>query len=76
MMTITEILNEIREQRVELEVYQELQKWIIEDRAAWIGRAMDSESSIRAIGKIANGNKNTKEAIEGIKAISDFEESK
>lgn len=75
-MTLTEILNEIKNQRVELEVYQELQKWIIADRAAWIDRAMDSESSIRAIGKIANGNKNTKEAIEGIKAICEFDEEK
>lgn len=74
-MTITEILNEIKEQRVELEIYQALQQWIIDDRAAWIDRAMDSESSVRAIGKIANENKNTKEAIEGIKAICDFEES-
>lgn len=68
-MTITEILNEIKEQRVELEIYQVLQQWIIDDRAAWIERCMDAESTVRAIGKIAYGNSNKKEALDGIKSI-------
>lgn len=68
-MTITEILNEIKEQRVELEIYQALQQWIIDDRAAWIDRAMDSESTVRCISKIAYGNKNKTEALKGIQDI-------
>lgn len=68
-MTITEILNEIKEQRVELEIYQALQQWIIDDRNAWIDRAMDSESTVRIIGKIAYGNKNKTEALKGIQDI-------
>ena len=68
-MTITEILNEIKEQRIELEIYQVLQQWIIDDRAAWIDRCMDAESTIRCIGKIAYGNSNKAEALEGIKNI-------
>ena len=53
IMTITEILAEIHRQRVELEVCQELQRWLLDDRASWIDRAMDAESTVRAIGKIA-----------------------
>lgn len=68
-MTIPEILNEIKEQRVELEIYQALQQWIIDDRAAWIDRAMDAESTVRCIGKIAYGNKNKTEALKGIQDI-------
>ena len=36
VMTITEILTEIHKQRVELEVCQELQRWLLDDRAEWI----------------------------------------
>ena len=71
-MTITEILAEIHKQRVELEVCQELQRWLIEDRSSWIDRAMDAESTIRAIGKIAKENKNKSNAIEGIVNICDL----
>lgn len=35
-MTITEILTGIHKQRVELEVCQELQRWLLDDRAEWI----------------------------------------
>lgn len=70
-MTITEILTEIHKQRVELEVCQELQRWLIEDRSAWIDRAMNAESTVRAIGKIAKENKNKSSAIDGIVNICD-----
>lgn len=70
-MTITEILTEIHKQRVELEVCQELQRWLLDDRAEWIDRAMDAESTVRAIGKIAKENKNKNSAIEGIVSICD-----
>ena len=48
-MSITEILTEIHKQRVELEICQELQRWFLNDRAEWIDRAMDAESTVRAI---------------------------
>lgn len=70
-MTITEILTEIHKERVELEVCQELQRWLIEDRTVWINRAMDAESTVRAIGKIAKENKNKSSAIKGIVNICD-----
>ena len=72
-MTITEILTEIHKQRVELEICQELQRWLLDDRAEWIDRAMDAESTVRAIGKIAkeNKNKNKNSAIDGIINICD-----
>ena len=70
-MTITEILTEIHKQRVELEVCQELQRWLLDDRASWIDRAMDAESTVRAIGKIAKENKNKSSAIDGIVNICD-----
>ena len=70
-MTITEILTEIHKQRVELEVCQELQRWLLDDRAEWIDRAMDAESTVRAIEKIAKENKNKSSVIEGIVNICD-----
>ena len=70
-MTITEILTEIHKQRVELEVCQELQRWLLEDRIKWIDRAMDAESTVKAIGRIAKENKNKSSAIDGIVNICD-----
>ena len=71
VMTITEILSEIHMQRVELEVCQELQRWLLDDRAEWINRSMDAESTVRAIGKIAKDNKNKSSVIDGIVNICD-----
>ena len=68
-MTITEILNVIHKERVELEIFEALSKWMIEDRSAWIDEAMEQKAVIRAISKIANENSNKKEAIEGIKNL-------
>ena len=71
VMTITEILAEIHRQRVELEICQELQRWLLDDRAEWINRSMDAESTVRAIGKIAKDNKNKSSVIDGIVNICD-----
>ena len=71
IMSITEILVEIHKQRVELEICQELQRWLLNDRAEWIDRALDAESTVRAIGKIAKENKNKSSAIDGIVNICD-----
>ena len=68
-MTITEILNTIHEERVELEIFQALSSWMIKDRSAWIDEAMEQKAIIRAISKVANGNSNKNEAIEGIKNL-------
>ena len=73
-MTITEILNTIHKERVELEIFQALSEWMIEDRAAWIDEAMEQKSIVRAIGKIVNGNSNKNEAIEGIKNLCSDDE--
>ena len=70
-MTITEILNIIHEERVELEIFEALSKWMITDRSEWTSRAMDAEATIRAVGKIAKGNENAKNAIRGIVDICD-----
>ena len=70
-MTIAEILAEIHKQRLELEVCQELQRWLLDDRSNWIDRAMDAKSTVRAIGKIAKENKNKSSAIDGIINICD-----
>lgn len=70
-MTITEILNIIHEEKVELEVFETLIKWMINDRAEWTSRAMDAEATIRAVGKMAKGNENAKNAIKGIVDICD-----
>lgn len=65
-MTITEILQEIHKERVELEIVQALQQWLLNDRSQWIDRAMDSESTIRAIRSIATKTTSPKDALEGI----------
>ena len=65
-MTITEILQEIHKERVELEVVQALQQWLLDDRKQWIDRAMDSESTVRAIKNIAEKTSSSKSALEGI----------
>ena len=70
-MTITEILNIIHEERVELEVFEALHKWMIEDRAQWISRVMDAEATIRCVSKIAKGNESAKNAIRGIIDVCD-----
>ena len=65
-MTISEILQEIHNERVELEITQSLQQWLINDRAQWIDRAMESEATVRAIKNIAEKTSNQKYALEGI----------
>lgn len=68
-MTITEILNTIHKERVEVEIFEALSEWMIKDRAAWIVKAMNQKAIVRAVGKIANENPNKNEAIEGIKNL-------
>lgn len=70
-MTITKILNIIHEERVELEIFEALHKWMLKDRAQWTIRAMDAEATIRCVNKIAKGNENAKSAIKGIIDVCD-----
>lgn len=72
-MTITEILEEVHKERVELEVCQALQQWLLNDRVQWIDRAMDSEATVRAINKIATESSNPKNALQGILSLSEEE---
>lgn len=73
-MTITEVLNIIHKERIELEIFEALSEWMIKDRSSWIDKAMEQQSVISAINKIAKENKNKKEAIEGIIALSEEDE--
>lgn len=73
-MTITEILSIIHKERVELEIFEALSEWMIQDRSSWIDEAMEQKAIVRAIGKIANENKNKNEAIEGIKNLCSDDE--
>ena len=50
---------------------QELQRWLLDDRASWIDRAIDAESTVRGIVKIAKENNNKSSAIDGIVNICD-----
>ena len=43
-MTITEIINIIHKERVELEVFQSLSDWMVKDRASWIDEAMEQRA--------------------------------
>ncbi len=69
-MTVAEIINIIHEQGIENEVFELLTQWMIEDRYNKMKRISESEATIRAINKIANQNKNLKQAIDGIISLS------
>lgn len=69
-MTVAEIINIIHEQGIENEVFELLTQWMIEDRYNKMKRISESEATIRAINKIANQNKNVKQAIDGIISLS------
>lgn len=65
-MTVSDILNEIHNENVEIEIYKALSEWMILDRQQNIVKLARCESTIRAINKIANNNPNKKEALDGI----------
>ena len=65
-MTISDILNEIHNENVEVEIYKALSEWIMLDRQQNIVELARCKSTIRAISKIANNNPNKKEALDGI----------
>ena len=65
-MTVSDILNEIHNENVEVEIYKALSEWIMLDRQQNIVELARSKSTIRAISKIANNNPNKKEALDGI----------
>ena len=73
-MTITEILNITHKERVELEIFEALSEWMIQDRSSWIDEAMEQKAIVRAIGKIVNENSNKNEVIEGIKNLCSDDE--
>jgi len=65
-MKVSDILNEIHNENVEVEIYKALSEWIILDRQQNIVELARCKSTIRAISKIANNNPNKKEALDGI----------
>ena len=65
-MTVSDILNEIHSENVEVEIYKALSEWITLDRQQNIVELARCKSTIRAISKIANNNPNKKEALDGI----------
>ena len=69
-MTITEILTEIHKQRVELEVCQELQRWLLNENAKWANKAIDHEKTIQAILDIATENQTN--SLDEIMSICNF----
>ena len=68
-MTVEEILNIIHNEEAEVEVYKALSDWIIHDRQQQIVKVARYRSTVKVIDKIANGNPNKSEAIEGIKNL-------
>lgn len=66
-MTITEILSIIHKERVELEVYEQLHQWLLSDRSELIDRCMEAESTVKAVGKIADETKD----VNAIKNLCD-----
>ena len=65
-MTVSDILNEIHNENVEVEIYKALSEWMMLDRQQNIAELARCKSAIRAINKIANNNPNKKDALDGI----------
>lgn len=65
-MTVSDILNEIHNENVEVEIYKALSEWMMLDRQRNIVELARYKSTIRAINRIANNNPNKKEALDGI----------
>lgn len=61
-----QILDEIHKERVEIEVYQALQQWLLDDRIKWIDRVIESEAAVKAVKNIATKTGNPKDALKGI----------
>lgn len=74
-MTVLEILKEVHEEKVELEVLQALQQWLLNDRSEWMSRAMESKSTIRAVKKIASQGSSPKGALKGIVSLCSEEDN-
>ena len=72
-MTLSEILNEIHNENVEVEVYKALSEWIVLDRQQTRVEMARCKSIIKAISKIANNNPNKKEALNGIQNLCDLD---
>lgn len=66
-MTITEILSIIHKERVELEIYEQLHRWLLSDRSELIGRCMEAELTVKAVRKIADETKD----VNAIKNLCD-----
>lgn len=65
-MTTSEILEEIHQNKMELEIYLALQDWMLQDRKNWISKARESEATVRAVKKIATQTDSPKNALAGI----------
>ena len=65
-MTVSDIINEIHNENVEVEIYKALSEWMMLDRQRNIVELARYKSTIRAINRIANNNPNKKEALDGI----------
>lgn len=72
-MTVTEIMNIIHARKVEVDVYEELSKWMIKDRNELIDKILEDEAVLNAINKIATQSEDLIEAVDGIKAILEEE---
>lgn len=66
-MTITEILSIIHKERVELEIYEQLHRWLLSDRSELIDRCMEAELTVKAVRKIADETKD----VNAIKNLCD-----
>jgi hypothetical protein len=65
-MTTTEILSIIHKEHAELEIYEALHTWLLNDRVEWINKAMENKATVKAIKKLANNSNNKNAALEGI----------
>lgn len=59
-------MKEIDKEKVHVEVYQALHRWLLEDRKEWIDIAMESQATVSAVRSIATKTSNAKGALEGI----------
>lgn len=65
-MNISEIINEIHNNHIEIEVYDILHDWLLSDVKTLDRKLIEKKAIIRAVEKIAANTTNAKNALEGI----------
>lgn len=72
-MTSTQILNEIYSEGLQMEIYEELHKWLLNDRKRLNKKCSEAISTIKVAKKLMDGEGSNTQKIHSIKNLcSDY----